>query len=277
MPFPLRLLIVDDDELVLKSLKMALPEQWAPIFARSPQEIPDQSFHAAFVDLHLSGDITKAEGLRVIERLSQRDPRLEIVAFSGNIDRGLMEASLKSGASRFLGKPLSPEEVTLLLGKIEAYHLLHDTAQRGLGATRWVGESKGSEDVRRQIARLKGEPGPILIEGESGTGKEIVSKILHTQENRGPFIQLNIAAIPDTLFESELFGHVRGSFTGADQNKMGLAEAAHGGDLFLDEIEALSPQGQVKLLRFLESGEIRRVGAKDVIKIKTRVIAATNQ
>src|SRR6185437_16056419 len=92
-----------------------------------------------------------------------------------------------------------------------------------------------------------------------------------------PFIAVNVAAIPENLFESELFGHVRGSFTGADQNKIGLAEAAHGGDLFLDEIEALTMPLQVKLLRFLESGEVRRIGSKDVIRTSTRVIVATNR
>lgn len=276
MSSQLKLLIVDDDELVLKSIQLALPPQWVPLMAKRAQEIPETPIDAAFVDLHLSGDITKAEGLKVIQRLAERDPHLEIIAFSGNLDRSLMEASLKAGASKFLAKPLSEEEITLVLGKIEAYIQLQNAGRRP-EATRWVGQGEKSADVRKQIARLRGETGPILIEGETGTGKEIVSRLLQEQEKRGPFVQLNVAAVPDALFESELFGHVRGAFTGADQNKMGLAELAHGGDLFLDEIEALSPQGQVKLLRFLESGEIRRVGGKDTIKIKTRVIAATNQ
>src|SRR5690606_37760285 len=115
-------------------------------------------------------------------------------------------------------------------------------------------------------------PGPILIEGESGTGKEVVAQLLHQQEPPRPMITVNVAALPENLFESEVFGHVKGAFTSADQNKMGLAEAAHGGDLFLDEIEALPISLQPKLLRFLESGEIRRVGAKDATKVQTRVI-----
>ncbi|HEX4925509.1 MAG TPA: sigma-54 dependent transcriptional regulator [Bdellovibrionales bacterium] len=273
----LRLLVVDDDDLVMKSLELVVPSQWTLIPARSARDIEGDQFDAAFVDLHLTGDVTKAEGLQVIKQLSTRDPRLEVVAISGNLDRGLMESCLKMGASRFLAKPLSPEETNLVLGKIEALLLLRNTSTRSPEATQWVGRSPASEFVRRQIARLKGESGPILIEGETGTGKEIVSRLLNSQERRGPFVQLNVAAVPDALFESELFGHVRGAFTGADQNKMGLAEAAHGGDLFLDEIEALSMQAQVKLLRFLESGELRRVGAKDNIRVKTRVIAATNQ
>ncbi|MFN8790043.1 MAG: sigma-54 interaction domain-containing protein, partial [Bdellovibrionales bacterium] len=127
------------------------------------------------------------------------------------------------------------------------------------------------------LAQLKGEMTPVLIEGETGTGKEVVARILHEQEASRPFIAVNVAAIPENLFESEMFGHVKGAFTGADQNKVGLIEAAHGGDLFLDEIEEFPQNHQAKLLRFLESGEIRRVGAKDSIKVQTRVMAASNR
>jgi len=131
--------------------------------------------------------------------------------------------------------------------------------------------------VRRQIANMRSENGPVLVEGESGTGKEVVAQLLRQQSPDLPFITVNVAAIPENLFESEIFGHVRGSFTGADQNKIGLAEAAHGGFLFLDEIEALALPLQAKLLRFLESGEIRRIGAKDNLKLNVNVIAATNR
>lgn len=274
----LKLLAVDDDDLVLQALRMALPAHWSIIGVNTPASVPRERFDAAFVDMHLNRNMEQAEGLKVIEKLSERDPHLEIVAISGDLDRNLMESCLRAGASRFLAKPLSAEEVVLTLDKIEALLLLQVASGRVNVSTRqWIGSSSPSQQVKKYIASLKGERGPILIEGESGTGKEIVANLIHQQENRGPFISVNVAALPENLFESELFGHVRGAFTGADQNKMGLAEAAHGGDLFLDEIEALPMSLQPKLLRFLESGEIRRIGSKESLHVQVRVIAATNQ
>src|SRR5690606_15832082 len=129
----------------------------------------------------------------------------------------------------------SPEELLLTLEKIEAWSLLQGATLRGQKRElRWVGRSTSTEKIKRQSGELMNERGPILIEGESGTGKDVVASMIHRHDQSTPFIPVNVAGIPENLFESELFGHVRGAFTGADQNKMGLAEAAHGGDLFLD-------------------------------------------
>lgn len=272
------LLVVDDDELVIQSVKMALPDQWRMMASQQPNELPERGYHAALVDIHLTGQLGRTEGVEVIRRLSAKNSHLEIIAMSGNLDRQIMEQCLKAGASRFLAKPLSLEELTLTLDKIEALFLLQGAAGRGLGTgARWIGSSTQSQAVQRQIAQLRNENGPILIEGESGTGKEVSAQLIHSQTSLAPFVVINVASVPENLFESEFFGHVKGAFTGADQNKMGLAEAAHGGDLFLDEIEALSPALQAKLLRFLETGEVRRVGGKETIMVQTRVIAATNR
>jgi len=272
------LLVVDDDKLIVQSINVALPEQWTLTEHNSHENVPSGHFHAAFVDMHLKGNTSHAEGLQVIKDLRSLYPHLEIVAMSGNLDRNLMESCLKNGASRYLAKPLSIDEITLTLDKIEAFFLLQNATLRGnKNSVNWIGSSPESESVRRQIASFRGESGPLLIYGESGTGKEVISRLINEQENSRPFICINVAAIPENLFESELFGHVRGAFTGADQNKMGLAEAANNGDLFLDEIEALSLPLQAKFLRFLESGEIRRVGSQTNIKINTRIIAATNR
>ncbi len=272
------LLVVDDDELVIQSVKLALPDQWRMMATQNPTDLPERGFNSALVDIHLTGQLGRTEGIDVIRKLSLKHPHLEIIAMSGNLDRQLMEQCLKAGASRFLAKPLSLEELTLTLGKIEALFLLQGAmAQRKSGGVQWIGTSPSSQNVQRQIAQLHGENGPILIEGESGTGKEVAAQLIHAQDDRGPLIAINLAAVPDHLFESEFFGHVKGAFTGAEQNKMGLAEAAHGGDLFLDEIEALAPAHQAKLLRFLETGEVRRVGAKDTMTIQARIIAATNR
>jgi DNA-binding NtrC family response regulator len=272
------LLVVDDDELVIQSVKLALADPWRMMASQNPALLPERGYHAALVDMHLTGNLEKAEGLDVIKRLTQKHPHLEIIAMSGDLDRQLMEQCLKAGATRFLAKPLTLEELTLTLGKIEALFLMQGAVSRGPSAgARWIGSSPASQSIQRQIAQLSNEEGPILIEGESGTGKEVTAQLIHSQQSMKPFVVVNVAAIPDNLFESEFFGHVKGAFTGADQNKMGLAEAAHNGDLFLDEIEALAAPHQAKLLRFLETGEVRRVGAKETIMVHSRVIAATNR
>lgn len=287
-----RLLVVDDDDLVVASLRMAVPSNWTLITASSPDAVPTSGFVAAFVDMHLTGNLERAEGLDVLKKLRAQDPHVELVAMSGDFDRNLMEQGLKSGASRFLAKPIGVEEIALTLEKIEALLLLRELSTRQIESSahkrepRWLGESPAATEITRAIAGLRGEAGPILIEGESGTGKEVVAWLLHAQERNlalakgmapRAFVQVNLGAIPETVFESEFFGHVKGAFTGADQNKMGLAEAAHGGDLFLDEIEALPMANQAKLLRFLESGEVRRVGARETLRIHTRVLVATNR
>lgn len=244
------LLVVDDDSLVIQSVKMALPDQWRMMATQNPSDLPNRGFNAALVDIHLSGNLEKTEGVDVIGRLSERHPHLEIVAMSGNLDRQLMERCLKAGASRFLAKPLSLEELRLTLDKIEALFLMQNATSRANLGYKWVGSGAASQSVQRQIAQLRNEDGPILIEGESGTGKEVTAQLIHAQQLGGPFVAINVASVPENLFESEFFGHVKGAFTGADQNKMGLSEAAQGGDLFLDEIEALTPALQAKLLRF---------------------------
>lgn len=272
------LLIVDDDLLVHQALKLCLPPAWKVFSATKLEAVQFERFyHAAFVDMHLEPG-KKAVGPQIIEGLIKHNPQLDVVAMSGDLSRSLMEQCLKAGAQKFLAKPLMPEEVLLILNKIEALwdlRSLDPSANRG--STRWVGASPVSQKIKQRIAGLRGETNPVLIEGETGCGKEVVAKLLHEQEGDRPFIAVNLASIPEHLFESEMFGHVKGAFTGADQNKVGLAEAAHGGDLFLDEIEALPLSQQAKLLRFLETGEVRKVGSKESFQVKARVIAASNR
>lgn len=273
------LLIVDDDQLVHQSLKLALPSHWKVFSATKLEAIQYTRFyHAAFVDMHIEPGSQKADGPAVIEKLTKHNNQLEVVAMSGDLSRELMESCLKAGAQRFLAKPLMPEEILLILEKIEAlWDLRNVDPNADRGEIRWVGTSDASQKIKKRIADLRGETSPVLLEGETGCGKEVIARILNQQEGERPFIAVNLASIPDNLFESEMFGHVKGAFTGAEQNKVGLTEAANGGDLFLDEIEALPLTQQAKLLRFLETGEVRRVGAKESTTVKTRVIAATNK
>lgn len=273
----LSLLAVDDDELVHETLKLAVPESWELVPTLEPRWPERRLFHCAFVDMHLSGDLKKQEGVEVIGRIAKEHPSCEIIAISGDLSRSLMEDCLKAGASRFLAKPLAKTEVELVLSKVEAHWQLQGVGGDGSLSAPWIGSSAKSQSVRRKIAQLTGEGLPVLIEGESGTGKEIVAQLLRSQGSPRPFVSVNVAAIPKDLFESVFFGHRKGAFTGAAQNQLGLVEKAHGGDLFLDEIEALASEHQAKLLRFLESGEYRPLGSESSNRSQVRILSATNQ
>jgi DNA-binding NtrC family response regulator len=275
----LNLLIVEDDQNLAASLRLLIPETFKVYVTQKSSLLPDHVFfHAALVDMHIESTPEKgADGPGVIEKLVKKNPQIEVVAMSGDLDRALMEKAIFAGASRFLAKPLSEEEVKAVVSKIEAYwNLRLASYEQGLKNRQLVGQSLQIENLRKKIAQLKAEKAPILIEGETGVGKDVVAELLNQQEGQRPFVPVNCSALSENLFESEFFGHIKGSFTGADQNKIGFAEAAHGGDLFLDEIEALPLSQQAKLLRFLESGEIRKVGAKEPQHVEVRVIAASN-
>jgi DNA-binding NtrC family response regulator len=275
----LNLLIVEDDQNLASSIKILAPEGFKVFVAQKPNLVPDHVFfHAALVDMHLETSPPEAaDGLEVIQKLTKRNPQTEIVAMSGNLDRSLMEKAIQSGAQRFLAKPLSAEELIAVLKKIESYwNLFHLHSSFRENSVQLIGNSQATENLRKTVSILTGEKTPVLIEGETGSGKDVVARILNQQEGPRPFVAVNCSSIPENLFESEFFGHIKGAFTGADQNRIGYAEAAHGGDLFLDEIEALPLSQQAKLLRFLESGELKKVGAKDSQSVDVRVIAASN-
>lgn len=275
----LNLLIVEDDQNLATSLRKLVPDTFKVYVTQKASLLPMHVFfHAALIDMHIETTSEQgADGPGVIAKLVRINPQIEIVAMSGNLDRKLMEKAIFAGASRFLAKPLSSEEIQAVLSKIEAYWNLRLTSyEHGLKKVQLLGRSPQMENVRRQMAQLKSEKAPVLIEGETGVGKDVVAQLLNQQESQRPYITVNCSALPENLFESEFFGHIKGAFTGAEQNKIGFAEAAHGGDLFLDEIEALPLTQQAKLLRFLESGEIRKVGAKDSLHVDVRVLVASN-
>lgn len=271
------LLIVEDDDLVVATLRTLLPPSWRLTHMPRLNLPTTHEFHAAMVDLHLTGRIDRCEGIGVIGQLREQYPHLEIVAISGDLTLPMMEKTLQAGANRFLAKPLNSNEIKMTLNKIEQKCILQGLSKKVFSEFQWLGASEAARLVQRQIAELSGEPGPILLEGESGTGKEVVARLLHQQLSSGPFVAVNLGGIPEHLFEAEMFGYIKGAFTGAEQNRVGLIEAAASGTLFLDEIEALPVAHQPKLLRFLESGECRKVGAKDSFKVQTRVVAATNR
>jgi DNA-binding NtrC family response regulator len=272
-----QILVVDDDLLIHKSIKMALPTQWKLTSATRLDEIPDQRFfHAACVDMHLSKDVSQPpDGPKIVQKLRHLNEQTEIIGMSGDLSLELMESCLKFGAQKFLSKPILKDELLLILEKVEALWRLR-THQTASATVKWIGNSAASQNIQKRISELKSVETPVLIEGDTGTGKEVVAKLLHAQEGPRPLVIVNLGAIAENLFESEFFGHIKGAFSGATQNKIGLVEAANGGDLFMDEIEALHPAHQPKLLRFLENGEVKKVGAKETSLVQVRVIAASN-
>lgn len=223
------------------------------------------------------------DGLELLEKLRERSPDLPVVMMSGRA--GLADAvkATRLGAVNFLEKPLTPEGVLLAIASaLELRQARRErTALRadlGLAGT-LVGSSPALDAVRALIARVAPSDARVLISGESGTGKELVAAAIHEQSPRRdkPFIRVNCAAIPRDLVESEMFGHERGSFTGATERRIGRFELAHRGTLLLDEVGELSGEAQAKLLRVIEAKEIERVGGGKPIKVDVRVLAATNR
>lgn len=274
-----QLLVIEDDEIVIASIRRILPANWSMTALNAlDASIQKQFFHCVLVDLHLTKGSAQSDGLTVISEICKAFPRAEVFAISGKETLELMEASLEKGAKGFLAKPINPEKLLRLLDRTESLFSLRDIEQsKDHPQTQWIGDGKSSQRVLECIATCRGSTEPILIVGETGTGKEVVARLLNQQEKGRPFVPVNVAALPENLFEAEFFGYMKGAFTGADSNRPGLVEAANNGDLFLDEIEALPIHLQPKLLRFLESGEFRRVGGRDLQTSNVRVIAASNE
>ncbi|MBI5600592.1 MAG: sigma-54-dependent Fis family transcriptional regulator [Gemmatimonadetes bacterium] len=232
------------------------------------------------LDLMMPGTL---DGMATLEQLRERFPELPVVMMSGRA--GLADAvkATRLGAVNFLEKPLTPEGVLLALaGALELRMARRErTALRvdlGLHGE-LVGDSMALRNVREMIARVAPTDARVLITGESGTGKELVAAAIHAESVRRekPFVRVNCAAIPRDLVESEMFGHERGSFTGATERRLGRFELAHTGTLFLDEVGDLGPEAQSKLLRAIEAREIERVGGGRSIKVDVRILAATNR
>src|SRR5437867_9854103 len=282
-----RVLVVDDDKDVGEFLRDAL-SAWSYDVTRvvSGREAVDlisrQIFDAALVDIWMP----EMDGLQVLDEMKRHDPALEVVMMPGNPMVGTAVQALKSGAYDYLIKPLNLDELQHLMHQVlekrflsREVHSLRNRLAEHLAVKDLVGSSPGMTRVREIIAKVADSDSPVLIEGESGTGKELVAAATHRQSGRakGPFVPVNCSAIPAELMESEFFGHVRGAFSGAVADSLGLFRSAHGGTLFLDEIAELSPALQAKLLRRLQEKEIRPVGSTKTHTVSVRVIAATNK
>jgi two-component system nitrogen regulation response regulator NtrX len=277
-------LIVDDEPNIRRMLGSLLRSEGFRVREAGSgkgalSEVTAEEPDAVLMDLYM-GEET---GLDVLPRLKEAAPDLPVVMMSGKASLSDAVKATRLGAFHFIEKPLTPEAVLLTLRsalELRKTRELNRALREELGgAEEMVGRSASTEAVRVLIDRVARTDARVLITGESGTGKEVVASAVHRLSSRaaGPFIRLNCAAIPRDLVESELFGHERGSFTGATERRRGRFELASGGTLFLDEVGDLSLEAQAKLLRALEAGEIERVGGSETISVDVRILAATNK
>jgi len=282
-----RILAVDDDLLSLKLLVKALEiEGYEVVTAQSGAEalerLAGHVFDAALVDLRMPG----MSGLELLREIRRRDPSMEVVMTTAHPDVATAVEALKDGASDYLQKPLNLEELRHRLARVIERRFLRGevgTLRTRLGeqlaVKDMIGVSPAMMELKQMILRVAASPSAVLIEGESGTGKELVAAAIHHSSPRAtfPFIPVNCGAIPSELLESEFFGHVRGAFTGAHADTLGLFRSADKGTLFLDEIGELPASLQSKLLRVLENKEVRPVGSTKIFTVDVRVVAATNR
>jgi two-component system response regulator HydG len=281
-----RVLVVEDDGVVLSLLVKILTEAGyavtgVPSGEAALTELDRQLFDSVLLDLNLPG-VQGMDVLSVGPNMQTDTPFIVMTAF-GSVDTAV--EAMKRGAFDYVSKPFREEELLLTLRRAqEETDLRREVARlrrhvKDIGAApEMVGRSSAMERVRDLIARVAPSRATVLITGETGTGKELVARSIHALSGRAEksFVGVNCSAIPETLLESELFGHVKGAFTGAITNKRGLMEEASGGSLFLDEIGTVTPNIQVKLLRVLQERTIMRVGAREAVPVDIRLIAATN-
>jgi DNA-binding NtrC family response regulator len=224
------------------------------------------------------------DGMEILEKAKQANPDCMVILITGY---GTIESAveaIKKGAYDYVQKPFEPDELLLIVQRAaEHVRVLHENRKlrlqvEGCRSEELVGTSRQMEELKSFVARIAPFDTTVLIQGETGTGKELVAKLIHhwSKRREHTFLPLNCGALPETLLEAELFGHVRGAFTGAERDKPGLFEAVDQGTIFLDEINSTSPGFQVKLLRVLQEGAVLKVGGREVRKVDVRVIAATN-
>jgi two-component system nitrogen regulation response regulator NtrX len=275
------ILIVDDEANIRSSLKGALSrEGWqvddAPSVAAARTQLRE-AYDVVLLDVWFPGE----SGLDLLAEIRDAAPATTVIMMSGHANIETAVQATRLGAYDFLEKPLSLDRLLVLLRNASATQALASENQRlrAPWATPLVGNSPAMHKLLAEIALAGPSPARVLLSGENGTGKELVARALHEASPRRamPFVAVNCSAIPEELFESELFGHERGAFTGATQARRGRFEEAHGGTLLLDEVADLSARAQTKLLRVLEAAELTRVGGSRPIRVDVRVVSATNR
>lgn len=287
-PAPGLSLLFADDELNLQELmRLELPRMGhratiCPDGATAVAAIEQSQYDCVIVDLDMPG----FSGIDVIARLKEVSPETDAVVLTGKSTLESAIAALRHGAFDYLTKPCKLVQIEALLKRVADRRELakkHFALQRRLesleGAPTLIGDTRSMDQLKRLIAKVAPTESTVLIRGETGSGKELVARAVHDQSPRAsaPFVAVNCGALADSLIESELFGHAKGAFTGADEHRAGLFEVAGGGTIFLDEIGELPKAMQAKLLRVLESREVRRVGENQPTKIDVRIVCATHR
>ena len=279
-----RILIVDDEQGIRAALGQLLEFEGYEV--RTAANAVDglaeyRRFrpHLVFLDVKMAG----IDGLEALRTLREHDPGAIVVMISGHATIQTAVEATQHGAYDILEKPLDTDRILVTLRNALAHLDLHEENTRLRDAVRSrfeiVGTSYAVRGVIEKIERVAKTPARVLITGENGTGKELVARAIHSQSTRAqaPFVEVNCAAIPAELIESELFGHMKGSFTGAVADRAGKFEQAHGGTLFLDEVGDMSLAAQAKVLRVLQDGVVTRIGGSKPIQVDVRVLAATNK
>jgi len=281
-----RVLVVEDNETERRALSQVLKGDGFNVFgaenADKAMGYVDENIDVVLSDLHM-GDVS---GIDLLQLWKKRRPETQFILVTGERAPSNIVEAMKSGAYDYVTKPINPDELTLLirraietLQKDKELDNLRRRLDSKFGLDQIIGQSRQMKDVFAKIQRAAPVDSTVLILGESGTGKELVAQALHHNSIRkkGPFVAVNIAAVPSTLVESELFGHVRGAFTGATDRRMGRFEQADGGTLFVDEVGDFELPLQAKLLRVLETLTVTPVGGHEDRKVDVRVIAATSR
>jgi two-component system nitrogen regulation response regulator NtrX len=280
-----KILVVDDEENIRKSLKMILEyEGYSFLEAADGEEALDIIEETVGLDLVLLDiKLPGKDGLEVLAELKDRPYKPEVVMISGHGTIKTAVDATKLGAFDFLEKPLHRERVLLCirnaLNQSKLMRECQDLRKKAGKRYELIGNHPSMKKLWKEIKKTSPTNATVLIHGESGTGKELIARAIHSQSLRAKerFVQVNCAAIPEELIESELFGHEKGAFTGATEKKSGKFEQADGGTIFLDEIGDMSLKTQSKVLRVLEEGEVQKVGSSKINKVDVRVIAATNK
>ncbi len=286
-PKGLRILFADDEEALQDLMSMELPRMGhsvtvCPDGHAAVREAKQQAFDCLLVDLDMPG----MNGIEVIRIVKQHTPETEAIVLTGKESLDTAVAAMRYGACDYLTKPCRLADLQKLLGEILArrdsvrsYFATKKQVIQQAGKTPLIGEHASMNAVKQLVTRVAPTQSTVMIRGETGCGKELVARSVHDQSPRHekPFVAINCGALPENLIESELFGHRKGAFTGADAQRDGLFEVASGGTIFLDEIGELPMGMQAKLLRVLESGEVRRLGDNDPFKVDVRVVCATHR
>jgi two-component system response regulator HydG len=280
-------LIVDDEPSMRVTLSILLRAEGLTV-REAAGVVPavacleQEPFDVVITDLRMDGE----GGIDVLKTARRVTPQTEVVILTAFGSIGSAVEAVKLGAFDYLAKPFEPEELVLVVRKalerralIREVEQLRATLEAELGLTKVIAKGAAMRRLFDLVTRVAPSDATVLIQGESGTGKELIARMLHARSTRAlqPFVAVDCGTLPEPLLESELFGHVKGAFTGAVAAKKGLVEEAQGGTVFLDEVDVLPPSTQVKLHRVLQERTIRRVGSTTPLKIDVRILAATNQ